>query len=78
MANKVTFTPENIDPEQELLNIAREQIEEIIKEMVCPKHGDKPVVEVTFSEDSKLRFNLGGCCDEFLEEVYKKIESLTT
>jgi hypothetical protein len=77
MPSKVTVTLENTDPQKVILEATKEIIDETIKDMVCPKHGDKPVVEISFSDGANFGFDVYGCCRDFTEEVRKKINDLS-
>jgi hypothetical protein len=45
------------------------QVKSAIKDMACGKHGEKPSITI---QNDKITFT--ACCDDFAQEVNKKID----
>ncbi|MCL2154163.1 MAG: hypothetical protein FWH53_00720 [Leptospirales bacterium] len=75
MGSRVIYSHDNLDiTVKEILDIAKEKIEEIVKGMSCPEHDSEAVIKIDLSEDLKLKINIEGCCDDFEAKLYEKLE----
>jgi len=52
----------------------RESIENSIAAIRCPKHGGKPSIIVKGKDLDTLRYEVSGCCKDFINEVYNQLK----
>ena len=71
----------NIEPEnmKDVLDITfmkhiRESIENSIATISCPKHRKKPSIIVRGKDLDTLSYEVTGCCEEFINEVYNQLK----
>ena len=74
--NGKKIKPENLknEIEKDLLRTMIDSIRKPIKGMRCKIHGEAPKVTVSGKSLKNLSVQVGGCCQEFIDEVTKKIE----
>ena len=74
--NGKIIKPESIknEIEKDLLRTMIDSIKKPIKGMRCKTHGEAPKVTVSGKAIKNLSVQVSGCCQEFIDEVTKKIE----
>jgi hypothetical protein len=74
--NGKKFNPNDLKSiiEKDMIETIKKELTKSVGKLKCKKHGESPKIEIVGKTLKNLSFKVSGCCQEFIDEVDKKIK----